>query len=173
MVRAGGPTTAGGAGMAKPGMAGHDEDKAFMTTAGRPFEAFARSVQPQTPLRAAITAATRRAEPECVVRLLSDAAMPDALAGRTQALARTLVTTLRAKGTRGAVEGLVREYDLSSQEGVALMCLAEALLRIPDRATRDALIRDKIAAGIGGASRPLARPCSSTPRPGAWSSPAS
>ncbi|MDQ6592544.1 1-pyrroline-5-carboxylate dehydrogenase, partial [Enterobacter hormaechei] len=35
----------------------------------------------------------------------------------------------------------------SSQEGVALMCLAEALLRIPDKATRDALIRDKIANG--------------------------
>ncbi len=41
----------------------------------------------------------------------------------------------------------MREYDLSSQEGVALMCLAEALLRIPDPATRDALIRDKIGAG--------------------------
>ncbi len=49
----------------------------------------------------------------------------------------------------------MHEYSLSSQEGVALMCLAEALLRIPDMATRDALIRDKIATGdwrahIGG-----------------------
>jgi hypothetical protein len=41
----------------------------------------------------------------------------------------------------------VHEYSLSSQEGVALMCLAEALLRIPDTATRDALIRDKISEG--------------------------
>ena len=41
----------------------------------------------------------------------------------------------------------MQEYSLSSQEGVALMCLAEALLRIPDDATRDALIRDKIADG--------------------------
>ncbi len=41
----------------------------------------------------------------------------------------------------------MREYDLSSQEGVALMCLAEALLRIPDAATRDALIADKIGGG--------------------------
>ena len=40
-----------------------------------------------------------------------------------------------------------REFSLSSQEGVALMCLAEALLRIPDKATRDALIRDKISNG--------------------------
>ena len=45
------------------------------------------------------------------------------------------------------VEALLQEYALSSQEGVALMCLAEALLRIPDAATRDALIRDKIAGG--------------------------
>ena len=41
----------------------------------------------------------------------------------------------------------MQEYSLSSQEGVALMCLAEALLRIPDAATRDALIRDKIGGG--------------------------
>ena len=41
----------------------------------------------------------------------------------------------------------MREYDLSSQEGVALMCMAEALLRIPDAATRDALIADKIGGG--------------------------
>ena len=45
------------------------------------------------------------------------------------------------------MEGLIHEYDLSSQEGVALMCLAEALLRIPDDDTRDALIRDKIGGG--------------------------
>lgn len=43
--------------------------------------------------------------------------------------------------------GLLQEFSLSSQEGVALMCLAEALLRIPDKATRDALIRDKISNG--------------------------
>ncbi|MFX8457366.1 hypothetical protein ABTL49_19620, partial [Acinetobacter baumannii] len=42
---------------------------------------------------------------------------------------------------------LMQEFALSSEEGVALMCLAEALLRIPDTATRDALIRDKIGGG--------------------------
>ncbi len=57
------------------------------------------------------------------------------------------MSALRTKGQQGAVEGLIHEYSLSSQEGVALMCLAEALLRIPDRATRDALIRDKIGHG--------------------------
>ena len=45
------------------------------------------------------------------------------------------------------VQGLLQEFSLSSDEGVALMCLAEALLRIPDAATRDALIRDKIGRG--------------------------
>src|SRR3546814_18125468 len=64
-----------------------------------------------------------------------------------QALARRLVEALRSKGGSGGVEGLIQEFSLSSQEGVALMCLAEALLRIPDRATRDALIRDKISRG--------------------------
>src|SRR5690554_6629862 len=54
---------------------------------------------------------------------------------------------LRAKRKTGGVESLIHEFSLSSQEGVALMCLAEALLRIPDRATRDALIRDKISHG--------------------------
>ena len=63
------------------------------------------------------------------------------------ALARRLVERLRAKGHGGGVEGLIHEYSLSSEEGVALMCLAEALLRIPDDETRDALIRDKIGGG--------------------------
>ncbi|HEX5572393.1 MAG TPA: proline dehydrogenase family protein, partial [Ktedonobacterales bacterium] len=61
--------------------------------------------------------------------------------------ARKLTEALRGKSRSGGVEGLIHEYSLSSQEGVALMCLAEALLRIPDRATRDALIRDKISTG--------------------------
>jgi RHH-type proline utilization regulon transcriptional repressor/proline dehydrogenase/delta 1-pyrroline-5-carboxylate dehydrogenase len=63
------------------------------------------------------------------------------------ATAIALVEGLRAQGDSSSVAGLMREYALSSEEGVALMCLAEALLRIPDEATRDALIRDKIAHG--------------------------
>ncbi len=101
----------------------------------------------QSPLRDAVTAHTRAGEAECVRALLERATLPPAVVAQAEALARRLVEALRAKGTRGAVEGLVREYSLSSQEGVALLCLAEALLRIPDRATRDALIRDKIAHG--------------------------
>ena len=66
---------------------------------------------------------------------------------RVEAMARSLTARLRAKSRSSGVEGLIHEYSLSSQEGVALMCLAEALLRIPDAATRDALIRDKLAPG--------------------------
>ncbi len=62
-------------------------------------------------------------------------------------LARRLRKHGHGGGQRGLMQGLLQEFSLSSNEGVALMCLAEALLRIPDRATRDALIRDKIGGG--------------------------
>ncbi len=112
-----------------------------------PFLEFARGVQPQSVLRARITAATRMAEPECVPLLVAEATLPKGTVENARAVAKKLVEALRGKGQRGGVEGLVQEYSLSSQEGVALMCMAEALLRIPDRATRDALIRDKLAVG--------------------------
>ncbi|SDV48538.1 trifunctional transcriptional regulator/proline dehydrogenase/L-glutamate gamma-semialdehyde dehydrogenase [Chitinasiproducens palmae] len=112
-----------------------------------PFMDFAQGVQPQSVLRAAITSAYRRPETECVPFLLGHAKLPDALVQPVDALARRLVEALRGKNKGGGVEGLIHEFSLSSQEGVALMCLAEALLRIPDRATRDALIRDKISKG--------------------------
>ena len=102
-------------------------------------------MQPQSVLRAAITAAYRRPEPECVPLLLGQARMPNL--DKIRAMATDLVKKLRGKRTGGGVEGLIQEFSLSSQEGVALMCLAEALLRIPDRATRDALIRDKVSRG--------------------------
>jgi len=113
----------------------------------QPFAAFAHEVQPQTERRAAITAAYRRAEGECVAALLPAATLAPAQRAQAQDLAAQLVQALRGKGAHGPVEGLMREYDLSSTEGVALLCLAEALLRIPDKATRDALIRDKISPG--------------------------
>ncbi|MCY0389154.1 trifunctional transcriptional regulator/proline dehydrogenase/L-glutamate gamma-semialdehyde dehydrogenase [Robbsia sp. Bb-Pol-6] len=115
--------------------------------AHHPFMEFAQGVQPQSVMRAAITAAYRRPEPECVPFLIGHARLPAALAAQVRTLATRLVEALRGKQTGGGVEGLIHEFSLSSQEGVALMCLAEALLRIPDRATRDALIRDKISRG--------------------------
>jgi RHH-type proline utilization regulon transcriptional repressor/proline dehydrogenase/delta 1-pyrroline-5-carboxylate dehydrogenase len=66
----------------------------------------------------------------------------------THALARALVLKLReVSGKRGGVDAFMHEYALSSEEGVALMCLAEALLRVPDAETADKLIRDKIGGG--------------------------
>jgi len=111
------------------------------------FADFAPPIRPQTPLRQAITAAYRRPEPECIAALLDQATQPDPVRAAAAGTATALITALRAKHKGSGVEGLVQEYALSSQEGVALMCLAEALLRIPDAATRDALIRDKIAGG--------------------------
>ena len=117
----------------------------------QPFLAFAESVHPQSVLREAITAAYRRPEPDVVPLLLEQARLPGDMSGRASSLASRLAETLRNQkagmGRAGLVQGLLQEFSLSSQEGVALMCLAEALLRVPDKATRDALIRDKISAG--------------------------
>jgi len=113
-----------------------------------PFAALAASLPRQEAARARITALCRIAEADAVRPLLAEAALAPEQANERDALARRLVEALRRKAGRGGgIEGLIREYDLSSGEGVALMCLAEALLRIPDTATRDALIRDKIGAG--------------------------
>jgi len=112
-----------------------------------PFADFAPLIQPQSPLRRAITSACRPAEVDVVTLLLQAATLPEETRVQVKGTARRLIETLRAKHRGSGVEGLVHEYSLSSQEGVALMCLAEALLRIPDTATRDALIRDKIAGG--------------------------
>ena len=116
------------------------------------FEAFTgRAALPPSPLRQAITTACRMPEPEAVRRVLEGARLPPQLARSSQALARRIAQGLRSRkaaaGRAGIVQNLLQEYALSSQEGVALMCLAEALLRIPDAATRDRLIRDKIARG--------------------------
>ncbi len=116
-----------------------------------PFETFADGLQAPSSLRARITAAWRRAEAEALAPLLAEARLPAAAAAQAQALAQRIAQRLRERkagaGRAGLVQSLLQEYALSSQEGVALMCLAEALLRIPDSATRDALIRDKIARG--------------------------
>ncbi|MBS1270718.1 MAG: Bifunctional protein PutA [Gammaproteobacteria bacterium] len=62
--------------------------------------------------------------------------------------ARTLVHTIReAEQDVQGVDAFMAEYDLSSEEGIVLMCLAEALLRVPDGETADKLIRDKLAKG--------------------------
>ncbi|MEJ0006188.1 MAG: hypothetical protein WDM77_07330 [Steroidobacteraceae bacterium] len=65
-----------------------------------------------------------------------------------QEQALRLVLAVRAERSHGnGLDALLREYHLASPEGVVLMCLAEALLRIPDAHTADRLIADKLAAG--------------------------
>lgn len=107
--------------------------------------------RPRNPLREGIGSLTRRPESELLPGLLHAAHLNPSQAEAAQALALKLARGLRERkaglGRAGLVQGLLQEFALSSQEGVALMCLAEALLRIPDAATRDALIRDKIARG--------------------------
>lgn len=111
------------------------------------FADFAPDLGPQTPLRAAITAAYRRPETQCLPPLLDAIALTEEQNGAIAALTKHLVRAMRGKQLGLGVEALVQEFSLSSEEGVALMCLAEALLRTPDMATRDALISDKIRDG--------------------------
>ena len=116
--------------------------------AALPFSAFeAEILRDPMPLRAAITQACRRPEAEAVAWLLAQVAKDDSHA-TAQALARKLVTAVRTqRSSASGVDALMHEFSLSSDEGVALMCLAEALLRIPDSQTADRLIADKISKG--------------------------
>ena len=80
--------------------------------------------------------------------LIERAAWSDDDARRTAQLARQLVSAVRGSKTRSrGFDAFMSEYGLSSEEGVILMCLAEALLRIPDAETADRLIADKIGDG--------------------------
>ncbi|MDQ2802123.1 MAG: proline dehydrogenase family protein, partial [Pseudomonadota bacterium] len=79
--------------------------------------------------------------------LLDAATLPTRLGERVDARARLLVRSARAAHRPGAeVTDFLKEYGLGTAEGIALLCLAEALLRIPDAATADALIEDRISA---------------------------
>ncbi|MFK3618844.1 bifunctional proline dehydrogenase/L-glutamate gamma-semialdehyde dehydrogenase PutA [Pasteurella multocida] len=101
-----------------------------------------------TSLREPLSQHYRIDETTLVQKLLSDAEIPSDLQTKIQQLARKLVENVRnARQNASGVDALMHEFSLSSQEGVALMCLAEALLRIPDKATADKLIRDKISKG--------------------------
>jgi RHH-type proline utilization regulon transcriptional repressor/proline dehydrogenase/delta 1-pyrroline-5-carboxylate dehydrogenase len=78
--------------------------------------------------------------------LLADAGLDTEAEARIDRRALRLIDAVRAKSIRiGGVEDLLREYSLSSEEGLALMVLAESLLRVPDDLTADRLIEDKLA----------------------------
>jgi len=97
-------------------------------------------------LRAAISEAYLADEDTIQEQLIAQARMSPAEAIATATLARALITKVRAQRPHATgVDAFTQEYALSSDEGVMLMCLAEALLRVPDAETQDRLIRDKLA----------------------------
>ena len=83
-------------------------------------------------------------DPEVLQNLATLAPSPEARAEISRQ-ASAMIKRLRAEAKPSVMELFLAEYGLSSKEGIALMCLAEALLRVPDAATMDALIEDKIA----------------------------
>jgi len=88
------------------------------------------------------------ADEELAAKFLADAPRDDAAERRIDARARRLIGAIRSKiGGLGGVEDFLHAFSLSTKEGLALMVLAEALLRVPDAATADRLIEDKLAAG--------------------------
>lgn len=99
-----------------------------------------------SPLRAALNQAYLAPENEHLTALLAQPLISADEQSKIQDLAQHLVITVRERGiqSQGGVDAFMHEYDLGSQEGVMLMCLAEALLRIPDADTADRLIRDKL-----------------------------
>ncbi|HEX6103092.1 MAG TPA: proline dehydrogenase family protein, partial [Alphaproteobacteria bacterium] len=103
---------------------------------------------PADALRQRVRAATRADETRTVEALIETTTLPADALDRIAERARELVRRVREERIgQGGLDAFLHEYGLSTQEGVVLMCLAEALLRIPDADTADALIRDK----IGGA----------------------
>ena len=113
-----------------------------------------------TDLRRAIELATYADEAGTLARLTDLAALSQADRARIAARGADLVRAIRGQSRPGLMEVFLAEYGLSTDEGIALMCLAEALLRVPDADTIDALIEDKIAPSdwgrhIGHSTSPL------------------
>lgn len=114
------------------------------------FTASDRITQALEPLRQAVRAQQHLPEAQVLTQLH---ALAPAKSQRQSAFAQAtlMVKGLREKGDMGLMEVFLSEYGLSTSEGIALMCLAEALLRVPDRDTIDELIEDKIAPSEWGA----------------------
>ena len=97
------------------------------------------------PMRYAINRAYLADEIEIVNVLLAKLQLGPEVENRISQRARGLVSAVRVRrAEQGLLDAFMQEYDLSSEEGVVLMCLAEALLRIPDDDTAEKLIADKM-----------------------------
>ncbi|PJD95204.1 MAG: bifunctional proline dehydrogenase/L-glutamate gamma-semialdehyde dehydrogenase [Legionella sp.] len=107
-----------------------------------------RSMDQPTALREAIIQAYRKDEHSLITELCEYAMMTEEQNVRIREQATQLVKLVRAERKKSTgIDSFLTEYALSSDEGIALMCLAEALLRVPDSATIDNLIKDKLAFG--------------------------
>ena len=121
---------------------------------------------PINPLWSRIEADTLADEGTILARLIAEAALPEGQRADIAARGADLVRAIRASVRPGLMEVFLAEYGLSTDEGIALMCLAEALLRVPDAETMDALIEDKIAPSDWG--RHLGRSASSLVNASTW-----
>lgn len=100
------------------------------------------------PMRQKIREFYRIDEEQVIEHILPLAEVGVSARSRAWERARQMVLNIRqAEDGKGGVDALLNEYSLSSEEGVVLMCLAEALLRVPDKETQDELIRDKLSKG--------------------------
>ena len=99
---------------------------------------------PTTIDRTAFRLAYRMDEEACIAQRLHQAAPAAQAHSGARAIAARLVQGARAHKASG-LDAFLQAYGLGTDEGIALMCLAEALLRVPDAATADALIHDKLA----------------------------
>eukprot|EP01036_Dinobryon_divergens_P000115 gene115-132_t len=105
-------------------------------------------------------------EAQLIAQNLTKAALAPSARTAISAHGAELVTQIRGSAKPGLMEVFLAEYGLSTDEGIALMCLAEALLRVPDAPTMDALIEDKIAPADWG--RHLGRSASSLVNASTW-----
>jgi RHH-type proline utilization regulon transcriptional repressor/proline dehydrogenase/delta 1-pyrroline-5-carboxylate dehydrogenase len=100
------------------------------------------------PIRQKIRDYYRINEKTAIKHLLPEAEISMAARSRAWERARKMVLQIRFESEgSGGIDALLNEYSLSSEEGIVLMCLAEALLRVPDKKTQDELIRDKLSQG--------------------------
>ena len=124
------------------------------------------TVDAPPPSRAAIRDSLTRPVEDVAADLVAMAGLAPARRAAISAQAAKLVTDVRGRGKTGMMESFLAEYGLTSREGIALMCLAEALLRVPDADTIDRLIEDKIAPSDWG--RHLGRSASALVNASTW-----
>jgi len=132
----------------------------------RPVKVFDMLHEAKSTLPAGITHHLLRDEAQEIAHATRIAALDDTARESITQAATKLVQDIRSSDSPGLMEVFLAEYGLSTEEGIALMCLAEALLRVPDAATIDDLIEDKIAPSDWG--RHLGKSSSSLVNASTW-----